>query len=70
MVHTKYSSVGHLSPYPIVEHSVLGHAVRSAELLQPASVVAVQHLLADASAVCAGTAGVILVIRYQLMLEE
>lgn len=44
--------------------------MRSAELLQPASVVAVQHLLADAGAVCAGTPGVVLVMRHQFMPEE
>lgn len=59
-----------VSPDPVVEHGVLGHAVRSAELLHPASVVAVQHLLADAGAVRAETPGVVLVVRHQLMLEE
>lgn len=57
------------SSYPIVEHSILGHAVRSAELLHPASIVAVQHLLANARAVCAGTPRVILVTRGQVLYE-
>lgn len=58
------------SSYPIVEYCVLGHAVGSTELLHPASVVAVQHFLADAGAVGAGTPGVILVTRRQVMFEE
>lgn len=65
-----YSVVGHPSPYPIVEYSVLGHAMGSTELLHPASVVAVQHLLTDAGAVCAWTPGMILVTRGQVMFEE
>lgn len=40
------------------------------ELLHPASVVAVQHLLADAGAVGAGTPGVVLVTSAQVMFEE
>lgn len=67
---TLYNTVGHLSPYPIEEYCVLGHAVGSTELLHPASVVAVQHLLADAGAVGAGTPGMILVTRSQVMFEE
>lgn len=65
-----YSVVGHPSPYPIVEYSVLGHAVGSTELLHPASVVAVQHLLADAGAVCARTPRMILVTRCQVTFKE
>lgn len=61
---------GTLSLYPIVEYSVLGHAVGSTELLHPASIVAVQHLLADAGAVGAGTPGMILVTRCQVMFKE
>lgn len=60
----------HPSPYPVVEHGVLGHAVGSAELFQPASVVAVQHLLADPGAVGAGTPRMIFVTRHLLVLEE
>ncbi len=59
-----------LSLYPIVEDSILGHAVGSTELLHPASIVAVQHLLADARAVGAGTPGMILVTRRQFMFKE
>lgn len=64
------SVLGYPTPYPIVEHSVLGHAVGSTELLNPASIVAVQHFLADAGAVGAGTPGVFLVTRGQVMFEE
>lgn len=56
--------------HPIIEYSVLGHAVGSTELLHPASVVTVQHLLADARAIGAGTPGMILAARHQLMFEE
>lgn len=47
------------SLYPIVEYSVLGHAVGSTELLHSASIVAVQHLLANAGTVAAGTPGMV-----------
>lgn len=60
----------HPSPYPVVEHGVLRHAVGSAELFQLASVVAVQHLLADPWAVSAGTPRMIFVTRHLLVLEE
>lgn len=58
------------SPHPIVEDSELGHAVGSTELLQPASVVTVQHLLADAVAVGARAPRMILVARCQVLLEK
>lgn len=62
--------MGHPSPYPIVEYCELRHAVGPTELLHPATVVAVQHLLADARAVGAGTPGMILVTRHHIVLEE
>ena len=65
-----FSVVGRPSPYPVVEHRVLGHAAGPAELLHPASVVAVQHLLADAGAVGAGTPRVVLVTGRQVVFEE
>ena len=43
--------------YPVEEHRVLGHAVRPAELLHPAAVVAVHHLLTHTAAVGAGPPG-------------
>lgn len=53
--------VGHLSyTYSIVEHSVLGHAVRFAELLNLPSIVTEHHLLAKATAVGAGAQGAFL----------
>lgn len=68
--HKLHNVVGHRSPYPIVEYSVLGHAVGSTELLHPASIVAMQHLLADARAVGTGTPGLVLVTRCHVMFEE
>lgn len=65
-----YSAVGQPYSHPVVEYSVLGHAVGSAELLQLASVVTVQHLLCNARAVGAGTPDMLLATRSQVMLEE
>lgn len=59
-----------LPPYPIVEDRVLGHAVGFTELLHPASIVAVQHLQAEARAVGAGTPGMDVVTRCQLIAKE
>lgn len=59
-----------VSPYAIVQDSVLGHAVGFTELLHPASIVAVQHLQAEARAVGAGTPGMDVVTRGQLVAEE
>lgn len=60
-LNTKNSLTKHLSTYPIVQYSVLGHAVGFTELLHPASIVAVQHLQAEASTVGARSPGVIIV---------
>lgn len=57
-------------PYAVVQDSVLGHAVGFTELLHPASIVAVQHLQAEARAVGAGTPGMDVVTRGQLVAEE
>lgn len=59
-----------LSPYPVVQHSVLGHAVGFTELLHSASIVAVQHLQAEARAVRAGAPGMDVVTRRQLVPKE
>lgn len=53
--------MGHLScTYSIVEHCVLGHAVRFAELLDLPSIVTEHHLLAKATAVGARAQGAFL----------
>lgn len=56
--------------YPIVEHGELRHAVGFAELFQPASVVAVQHLEAEPRAVGAGTPQQVFVRGQLLPFEE
>lgn len=60
---------GHPSAYPIVEYSVLGHAVGSAELLHPASIMAVQHFVTYTAAVGAGSPRVVLAARLVVCFE-
>lgn len=59
-----------VSPYPIIQHSVLGHAVGFTELLHSASIVAVEHLKAEARAVSAGAPGMGVIPRCQLIPKE